>query len=69
VLVYLKSIELFKSDKDKAVSWNRLGNVYRRMNDEENARVAYQTAVDLSKEKGNLLTRTRFSLLGNCFAN
>jgi len=69
VSVYLKSIELFKNDKDKAVSWNRLGNVYRRMNDEENARKAYQTAVALSNEKVSLLTRTRFSLLGNCYAN
>jgi tetratricopeptide (TPR) repeat protein len=69
VSVYLKSIDLFNNDKDKAVSWNRLGNVYRRMNDEDNARKAYQTAVSLSNEKVNLLTRTRFSLLGNCFAN
>jgi tetratricopeptide (TPR) repeat protein len=69
ISVYLKSIELFGSDKDKAVSWNRLGNVYRKINDEENARKAYQTAVLLSNKKTNLLTRTRFSLLGNCYAN
>ena len=69
VSVYLKSIDLFSSDTDKAVSWNRLGNVYRKMNDEENARKAYQTAVLLSNKKTNLLTRTRFSLLGNCYAN
>jgi len=69
VSIYLKSIELFNSNKDKALSWNRLGNVYRKMNDEDNARKAYQTAVILSNEKINLLTRTRFSLLGNCYAN
>ena len=69
VSVYLKSIELFEDDKDKAISWNRLGNVYRKINDEDNARKAYQTAVILSNEKTNLLTRTRFSLLGNCYAN
>ena len=51
VSVYLKSIDLFSSDKDKAVSWNRLGNVYRKMNDEENARKAYQTAVTAFKRK------------------
>jgi tetratricopeptide (TPR) repeat protein len=68
VSVYLKSIELFTSDKDKAVTWNRLGTVYRKLNDEFNARKAYQTAVILSNEKANLLTRTRFSLLGNCYA-
>ena len=69
VSVFLKSIDLFNNDQEKAVSWNRLGNVYRKMNDEESARKAYQTAVSLSNEKSNLLTRTRFSLLGNCFAN
>jgi tetratricopeptide (TPR) repeat protein len=69
VSVYLKSIDLFKNDRDKAVTWNRLGNVYRKMNDEDNARKAYQTAVLLSNEKTDLLTRTRFSLLGNCYAN
>lgn len=66
--VYMKSIELFTSDKDKATSWNRLGNVYRKLNDQENAAKAYQTAVILSDEKTNLLTRARFSLLGNCYA-
>ena len=30
---------------------------------------AYQTAMKLSKEKASLLTRTRFSLLGNCIAS
>jgi len=69
VSVYLKSIDLFTSDKDKAVSWNRLGTVYRKMNDEDNARKAYQHAVVLSKEKVNLLTRTRFSLLSNCYSH
>lgn len=66
--VYMKSIELFADDKDKATSWNRLGNVYRKLNDQENAAKAYQTAVILSDEKTNLLTRARFSLLGNCYA-
>lgn len=69
VSVYLTSIDLFSSDKEKAISWNRLGNVYRKMNDEDNARKAYQTAMILSNKKMDLLTRTRFSLLGNCYAN
>ncbi|MBI3162703.1 MAG: tetratricopeptide repeat protein [Chloroflexi bacterium] len=69
VSVYLKSIDLFHTHCDKAISWNRLGNVYRKMNDEENARKAYQIAASLSNEKANLLTRARFSLLGNCYAN
>ena len=69
VPVYLKSIDLFNNNKDKAVSWNRLGNVYRRMNDSTNAKKAYQNAVKCSDEKASLLTRTRFSLLGNCYSN
>jgi len=68
VTLYLKSIELFSEDKDKAVAWNRLGNVYRRMNDYDNAKQAYQNAIALSNEKSSLLTRTRFSLLGNIYA-
>jgi tetratricopeptide (TPR) repeat protein len=68
VPLYLKSIDLFTDDKDRTVAWNRLGNVYRKMNDYENARTAYQNAVRLSNEKTSLLTRTRFSLLGNMAA-
>ncbi|MBL8076597.1 MAG: tetratricopeptide repeat protein [Anaerolineales bacterium] len=67
--VYMKSIELFTTDKEKATSWNRLGNVYRKLNDQSNAQKAYQTAVILSNEKTSLLTRARFTLLGNCVAS
>ena len=63
---YLKSIELFKDDKEKANAWNRLGNVYRRLDDYENAIAAYQNAVKLNNEDVTLLSRARFSLLGNC---
>ena len=66
VPVYLKSIELFKDDKEKADAWNQLGNVYRRLNDYDNAVGAYKQAVKLNKETATLLTRARFSLLGNC---
>jgi tetratricopeptide (TPR) repeat protein len=65
--LYLRSIDLLKDDKEKAVSWNRLGNVYRRLNDYDSAIEAYQNAVKLNDEKMTLLTRTRFSLLGNCY--
>jgi tetratricopeptide (TPR) repeat protein len=67
--LYLKSIEMLKDDKDKAKSWNRLGNVYRKLNDYDNAINAYQNAVKLNDEHKTLLTRTRFSLLGNCYAD
>jgi tetratricopeptide (TPR) repeat protein len=63
---YQKSIPLFQQDKDKAVVWNRLGDVYRKLNDYDNAISAYQTAIKLTNEPVNLLTRARFSLLSNC---
>ena len=63
---YLKCLELFKNEKDRADVWNRLGNVYRRLNDYDNAVSAYKKAYKLNNESSSLLTRTRFSLLGNC---
>ena len=45
--LYMKSIELLGGDKERAISWNRLGNAYRNMNHYENAVTAYQTAIDL----------------------
>jgi hypothetical protein len=51
ILLYQRSIELFTGEKDKAISWNRLGNVYRRLNDYENAIAAYQRADELDIPK------------------
>ena len=65
----LKSIELIKDNKEKAAAWNRLGNVYRKLNDYDSAIKAYQKAVVLADEGVDLLTRTRFSLLSNCYVN
>jgi len=65
ILLYQRGIELFTNDKDKAVAWNRLGNVYRRQNDYDNAIAAYQTADELDPENTSLSLRSRFSLLGN----
>jgi tetratricopeptide (TPR) repeat protein len=48
VSLLLRSIELLKDDKDKAVSWNRLANVYRYLNDYDNAIAAYQMADSLA---------------------
>jgi tetratricopeptide (TPR) repeat protein len=42
--LYVKSVELLKENKDKAISWNRLADVYRLLNDYDNAIAAYQTA-------------------------
>jgi superkiller protein 3 len=64
-----KSIELFNNDKDKAGAWNRLGNVYRKLNNHDIAIKAYQKAMILADEGVSLLTRARFSLLSNCYGN
>jgi tetratricopeptide (TPR) repeat protein len=66
-LLYQKSIDLLKDDKDKAAAWNRLGNVYRKLNDYNRAIEAYQKAVVLADEGVSLVTRARFSLLSNCY--
>ena len=48
--LYKKSIELFSSNKDKAVSWDRLGDVYRRLNVYKDAIAAYEIAKKLTQE-------------------
>ncbi|MGE5250367.1 MAG: tetratricopeptide repeat protein [Bacteroidota bacterium] len=68
VPLYQKSIDLFADNKDKAVSWNRLGNAYRRLNDYDHAIKAFQEAVALNDDGMDLITRARFSLLSNCYA-
>jgi tetratricopeptide (TPR) repeat protein len=65
MLLYQRSIELFSNDKDKAISWNRLGNVYRRVSDYDNAISAYQRADELDTDNATLSLQSRFSLLGN----
>jgi len=65
--LYQKSLELFRASEDKALVWNRLGNVYRKLNDYDNAMKAYQQAVKLSDGGSSLLDRTRFSLLSNVY--
>jgi tetratricopeptide (TPR) repeat protein len=69
VPLYEKSINLFEDNKEKAAALNHLGNVYRKLNDYDNAIKAYQKAVVLADEGVDLLTRTRFSLLSNLTVN
>lgn len=66
---YLKCIDLISDDKEKANVWNRLGDVYRKLNDYDNALKAYQNATALTNDKVSLLSRTRLSLLSNCATN
>ncbi len=67
--LYQKGIDLLEDNKEKAAAWNKLGNVYRKLNDYDNAIKSYQKAVVLADEGVDLLTRTRFSLLSNCYVN
>lgn len=63
--LYQKSLELLKSNREKAIVWNRLGDAYRRLNDHERARAAYQRAAELDGHSSSLLRRARMVLLGN----
>jgi len=47
ITLYLKSLELLTAPEDQAVMWNRLGSVYRQINEYEKAISAYQTADEL----------------------
>ena len=44
VNLYVKSLEHIDDDQDRAMIWNRLGNVYRKVNDYDNAFIAFQMA-------------------------
>jgi tetratricopeptide (TPR) repeat protein len=68
ILLYQRAIELFTSDKDKAITWNRLGSVYRRIHDYDNAIAAYQTADDLDPENTTIFLRSNYGLLGNMYS-
>ena len=67
--LYKKSIRLFAKRKDKALSWNQLGNVYRRLNEPSLAVAAYENARVLDPfPKSSIVSRARLSLMGNCYA-
>jgi len=58
VLHYRRSISLLTTDREKAIAWNGLGNVYRRVKDYESARIAYQNASALDKQNGGVYDST-----------
>jgi cytochrome c-type biogenesis protein CcmH/NrfG len=58
---------LIREDEVKAVVWNRLGNVHRKNNEYDKAMAAYRNALKFNSEQADLVTRARFSLLGNCY--
>jgi tetratricopeptide (TPR) repeat protein len=50
--LYRRSIALLSDNKEKAISWNRLGNVFRHLKDYKQAVVAYRSADELDPETG-----------------
>jgi len=50
VQLYRRSIELLADNKEKAISWNRLGHVHRQLKEYRQAVVAYQQADHLDPE-------------------
>ena len=54
--LYQKSIELLGANKEKATSWNRLGNAYRSLNNIENAAKAYKNAAALDPDNKSFIT-------------
>jgi len=58
ILVYKEGLKLLTDDQEKAIAWNGLGNVYRRIKDYENARIAYQNASELDLKNGGVYDKT-----------
>jgi tetratricopeptide (TPR) repeat protein len=66
IAFYKKGLQYLGETGDKALLWNRLGDTYRRLNQRNRAAAAYRKAMQLDPDNVSLLTRARFSLLGNC---
>ena len=65
VRLYQKSIDLLETQEDKAISWNRLGDAYRRLGDYGNALAAYQNASEMAPVGNPVMARARATLLAN----
>jgi len=55
IKLYLRSIELISDEKEKALTWNRLGILYRQIKEYNHALEAYQRA-DLIAPQGDAVT-------------
>jgi ParB/RepB/Spo0J family partition protein len=58
---YEKSIKLVPMNKDKAIGWTRLGDIYRQLHQNDEAQAAYQLADALSKS--TIVPSTEFRLI------
>ena len=54
IKLYRRSIELLTDLKEKAITWNRLGALYRQIRDYKNAIEAYQQADVLAQQLGGV---------------
>lgn len=54
ISLYRRSIDLFTNKRAKAITWNRLGDIYRQLKDYDRAIAAYQRADELDLEKSSL---------------
>ena len=65
ILLYKKSLDLLDNLEDKVISWNRLGDAYRRVGDYGNASDAYQQSSNMAPTMNPLMARARATLLEN----
>jgi tetratricopeptide (TPR) repeat protein len=63
--LFQKGLQFLEDLKDKAVLWNRMGDAFRRMNENNQAAAAYRKAMELDPDNTSLLARARTSLLAN----
>lgn len=63
--LYKQGIELLIDDRDKAISWYRLGDVFRRLKNYRDAIMAYQQADTLDTEACETLEGSRTFLYGS----
>jgi tetratricopeptide (TPR) repeat protein len=65
VLALKKGIDYLEGDKEKALGWRHLSEVYADVGDPVNANYAMETALTLEREKTSILQRARVMLLGS----
>jgi len=66
---YERALELLDDKSERASVCNRLGQVYRRLNQPDRANEAYRQAALLTDENDTVLKRARLSLLSNLRTN
>jgi tetratricopeptide (TPR) repeat protein len=68
VLLFKKSIDLLETQEERASSWNKLGDSYRRLGDYGNALIAYQKSSEMAPPVSPIMARARATLLENIVA-